>query len=788
LLFRPIKAGEDKDASRTEISQMKRRTHVLYAKLNNIVNRKDLTILAAELPSKREFIISCKITPFQKFLYKMCLAMLSTKLQKKDGGKNVLFLAYQNLMRIWNHPGCVMYKVLSDKMNTTKKSSSSRNVNLESVQRELSYAHNYFLTEGGKVGTILDLKAQQVEQILNKNDLVEICDDDDFVIGSSSDDEDDEVGQNLETSTADDEGDDNDEGEDLLVSKASASPPSLSTTPSSVVQDDRITPVYGNDDGSIQLNISQLGRDVKNPPVLALDKFVELGNKMLAFLTILVLSVKLNDKILLFSQSLVTLDMIQLVLGSNNWGNLVAVGNGHGGNDDDDADDDDSDIEEINFGSCSSSSNTVNRFTRWKLGKQYQRIDGSVSDRQPLIDDFNNSTAFKLFLISTRAGNMGINLYTANRVIIFDSSWNPANDLQAVYRAYRFGQKKNVFVYRLLAAGTMEEKIYKKQVQKLALANRVVDKQMPDNQFTVAEKAELLAFDDKIDSEDVEHRASLIANAQSVLSKGTRDEVLIKLLETHNHIISSLEDQGELLKDNELSHLTEAEREQAEEDYENELAGRRTTLHAATALDIRSVQQAQLAYLESVLPGRAIGRTGLNMGLGELPVAPYGSHFAGYDSSSRPVYIDAAGKQLIPIKVDHKRYIPAVGQAGLFPLNVPRPTNAYSAFGHLPPPQHMANVTSADAQPPFTRPALATATRQVPATNAVQSSRVAPQARTSDFFDFFDQRQPGGLGQDAEQVFPVGLGQEQFNDEFNADMMPAASFLSSVPYFLNNGN
>jgi transcriptional regulator ATRX len=786
LLFRPIKAGEDKDASRTEISQMKRRTHVLYAKLNNIVNRKDLTILAAELPSKREFVISCKITPFQKFLYKMCLAMLSTKLQKKDGGKNVLFLAYQNLMRIWNHPGCVMYKVLSDKMNNTKKSSSSRNVNLESVQRELSYAHNYFLTEGGKVGTILDLKAQQVEQILNKNDLVEICDDDDFIIGSSSDDEDDEVGQNLETSTAEDEGDDDDEGEDLLVSKASASPPSLSTTPSSMIQDDRITPVYGNDDGSIQLNISQLGRDVKNPPVLALDKFVELGNKMLAFLTILVLSVKLNDKVLLFSQSLVTLDMIQLVLGSNNWGDLVAVGNGHGGNDDD-ADDDDSDIEEINFGSCSSSSNTVNRFTRWKLGKQFQRIDGSVSDRQPLIDDFNNSTAFKLFLISTRAGNMGINLYTANRVIIFDSSWNPANDLQAVYRAYRFGQKKNVFVYRLLAAGTMEEKIYKKQVQKLALANRVVDKQMPDNQFTVAEKAELLAFDDKIDSEDVEHRASLIANAQSVLSKGTRDEVLIKLLETHNHIISSLEDQGELLKDNELSHLTEAEREQAEEDYENELAGRRTSLHAATALDIRSVQQAQLAYLESVHAGRAIGRTGLNMGLGDLPVAPYGSHFAGYDSSSRPVYIDAAGKQLIPIKVDHRRYIPAIGQAGLIPLNVPRPTNAYSGFGHLPPPQHMANVTPAAAQPPFTRPALATATRQVPATNAVQSSRVAPQARTSDFFDFFDQRQPGGLGQEADQVFPLGLGQEQFNDEFNADMMPAASFLSSVPYFLDNG-
>ena len=51
---------------------------------------------------------------------------------------------------------------------------------------------------------------------------------------------------------------------------------------------------------------------------------------------------------------------------------------------------------------------------------------------------------------------------SANRVVLFDTSWNPVNDLQAMYRAYRMGQKKKVFVYRLLAAGTMEEKIYKK--------------------------------------------------------------------------------------------------------------------------------------------------------------------------------------------------------------------------------------------------------------------------------------------------------------------------------------
>ncbi|KAF8258164.1 P-loop containing nucleoside triphosphate hydrolase protein [Lactarius quietus] len=98
----------------------------------------------------------------------------------------------------------------------------------------------------------------------------------------------------------------------------------------------------------------------------------------------------------------------------------------------------------------------------------FVKLDGSTKqeDRMPLIDRFQNEADIFIFLISTLAGGTGLNLTAANRVVVFDPNWNPAHDLQAIDRAYRFGQTRDVFVYRLLGAGSIEELIYARQVYK----------------------------------------------------------------------------------------------------------------------------------------------------------------------------------------------------------------------------------------------------------------------------------------------------------------------------------
>uniref|UniRef100_A0A0K2SWL8 Chromatinremodeling complex ATPase chain Iswilike [Megachile rotundata] n=1 Tax=Lepeophtheirus salmonis TaxID=72036 RepID=A0A0K2SWL8_LEPSM len=113
----------------------------------------------------------------------------------------------------------------------------------------------------------------------------------------------------------------------------------------------------------------------------------------------------------------------------------------------------------------------------WFRGYSYCRIDGQTSheDRVRQIDEYNmpNSEKF-IFMLSTRAGGLGINLYTADIVILFDSDWNPQADLQAMDRAHRIGQKKQVKVFRLVMENTVDEKIVERAAIKLRLDRMII--------------------------------------------------------------------------------------------------------------------------------------------------------------------------------------------------------------------------------------------------------------------------------------------------------------------------
>ncbi|NXP54050.1 ER6L2 protein, partial [Heliornis fulica] len=109
-------------------------------------------------------------------------------------------------------------------------------------------------------------------------------------------------------------------------------------------------------------------------------------------------------------------------------------------------------------------------------GLDYRRLDGNTKseDRIRIVREFNSIQEIIICLVSTMAGGLGLNFVGANVVILFDPTWNPANDLQAIDRAYRIGQYKDVKVFRLISLGTVEEIMYLRQVYKQQLHCAVV--------------------------------------------------------------------------------------------------------------------------------------------------------------------------------------------------------------------------------------------------------------------------------------------------------------------------
>ncbi|XP_077438587.1 DNA excision repair protein ERCC-6 [Vanacampus margaritifer] len=179
----------------------------------------------------------------------------------------------------------------------------------------------------------------------------------------------------------------------------------------------------------------------------------------------------------------------------------------------------------------------------------YLKMDGTtaIASRQPLIARFNEDKSIFVFLLTTKVGGLGVNLTGANRVIIYDPDWNPSTDTQARERAWRIGQTQQVTVYRLLTAGTIEEKIYHRQIFKQFLTNRVLKDPKQRRFFKSNDIYELFTLADPDEKQGTETSAIFAGTGSDVKAPIKPDRIL--------HSTHSKSQQNEIYANNRHSLL-----------------------------------------------------------------------------------------------------------------------------------------------------------------------------------------------------------------------------------------
>ncbi|XP_071509102.1 uncharacterized protein [Diadema antillarum] len=189
------------------------------------------------------------------------------------------------------------------------------------------------------------------------------------------------------------------------------------------------------------------------------------------------------------------------------------------------------------------------------------RLDGTITklaEREDIISRFQGDKSYSVFLLTTQVGGVGLTLTGADRVVIIDPSWNPATDNQAVDRAYRIGQTRSVVIYRLITCGTVEEKIYRRQIFKESLTKQTTgSSKNPYRYFTRQELRELFVLDDPKSS-----RTQMQLEEMHAAQRKTDTE-----LDAHIAFLYSLDIFG--ISDHDLMFSQEAQAEQNHE-YEEE--------------------------------------------------------------------------------------------------------------------------------------------------------------------------------------------------------------------------
>jgi len=253
---------------------------------------------------------------------------------------------------------------------------------------------------------------------------------------------------------------------------------------------------------------------------------LENSMKMIILFKIIDETIKLGERLLIFSQSLATLDVIEGFL-------------------------------------CQRVVPNDKRKRKFERSVNYLRLDGSTAsiDRKHMIDRFNKNASLHLFLISTRAGSLGINLTGANRLVLLDISFNPCHDAQAVHRIYRYGQKRECFVYRFIFDNSLEKRIFDRQINKQSMSNQVVDEINTDTHLTLNEINSMVDGLACIEDPDVPRFSNNELNSFS-------DPVMKIICRDYNHCLTRKPMPHEsLLAESEATKLTRSEKQIAEWEY-----------------------------------------------------------------------------------------------------------------------------------------------------------------------------------------------------------------------------
>uniref|UniRef100_A0A8C3ARK7 DNA helicase n=1 Tax=Cyclopterus lumpus TaxID=8103 RepID=A0A8C3ARK7_CYCLU len=500
----PIQNGQCADSTLQDVRIMKKRAHILYEMLAGCVQRKDYTALTKFLPPKHEYVLSIRVTPIQCKLYRYYLEHFTGVGNAMEGGRGragtKLFQDFQVLSRIWTHPWCLQLDYISkENRGFFDEDSMDEFIASETEESSMSMTSEDEKAKKGKKRGSDDSDSDEVEVIKEWNTCTR--------------------GKN---------------GESRSRPELVEEPRAASSTPGSP------------------------GHDWHKEFVVDADaEILQHSGKMMLLFEILRMAEEVDEKVLVFSQSLISLDLIEDFLELScraKDDEKVSPYKGEG---------------------------------KWFRNIDYYRLDGSTNatTRKKWAEEFNDTSNIRgrLFLISTRAGSLGINLVAANRVIIFDASWNPSYDVQSIFRVYRFGQIRTVFVYRFLAQGTMEAKIYDRQVTKQSLAFRVVDQQQIERHFTGVELAELYTFEPEMLDDPSAKKSK---KATPVLPK---DTFLAEMLQNNKDQIVCYHEHDSLLDHKEEEALSEEDRKAAWTEYEAEKKdlinqGRQKVIEATNAL------------------------------------------------------------------------------------------------------------------------------------------------------------------------------------------------------------